>query len=88
MSRTAERGNIKLQPFYRWLDANYCVFFPNLPGFSRLRCLLRDNVVYTNRFLAEPSFFTIPDTYGIETDSSMARRAPAQHPLHLATKGW
>jgi hypothetical protein len=57
---------IKFRPFYRWLKENYREFFPNLPEQSRLHRLLRDNAVYTNRFLAEPSFFTIMDTYGIE----------------------
>jgi hypothetical protein len=56
----------RFRAFYRWLHANYRVFFPKLPERSRLQRLLRDYAGLTLDFLAEPSFFTIVDTYGIE----------------------
>jgi hypothetical protein len=56
----------RFRAFYRWLDANYRSFFPNLPERTRLQRLLRDYATYTFDFLAEPTFFTVVDTYGIE----------------------
>lgn len=56
----------KYRPFYRWLNANLGTWFPKLPEQSRLLRLLRDYSHYTDRFLKEPSFFTIIDTFGIE----------------------
>lgn len=61
----ALRGG-QYRPFYRWLYANYRFLFPNLPDFTRLLRLLKRCGQYTDEFLAEPSFFTIADTYGIE----------------------
>lgn len=52
--------------FYRWMQANYGYLFPNLPEVSRLLRLFKRCAHYTDEFLAEPSFFTIADTYGIE----------------------
>ncbi len=56
----------KYRPFYRWLWANYRHLFPNLPEQSRMHRLLRDYGAYTNRFLKDPSTFTVVDTFGIE----------------------
>lgn len=56
----------RYRAFYRWLSANYRHFFPKLPECSRLQRLLRDYAGLALTFLAEPSFFTIVDTYGIE----------------------
>src|SRR5437868_5376995 len=52
--------------FYRWLDANYRAWFPKLPERTRLQRLLRDHAEDTLPFLAETTFFTVVDTYGIE----------------------
>lgn len=52
--------------FYRWLHANYSFLFPNLPELSRLLRVFKRCAYYTDDFLAEPSFFTVADTYGIE----------------------
>jgi hypothetical protein len=52
--------------FYRWLIANYHSLFPNIPECSRLLRLLKRCAHYTDEFLANPSFFTVADTYGIE----------------------
>jgi hypothetical protein len=56
----------RFRAFYRWLDKNYRALFPKLPERSRLVRLLRDYASLTLDFLAEPSFFTIVDSYGIE----------------------
>ena len=56
----------RFRAFYRWLNANYRAWFPKLPERTRLQRLLRDHAEDTLVFLAEPTFFTIVDTYGIE----------------------
>jgi len=56
----------KFSPFYRWLTANYGHWFPNLPEHSRLTRLLRDYADNTEVFLADPTFFTVIDNFGIE----------------------
>lgn len=56
----------RFRPFYRWLQANYGAFFPQLPERTRLQRLLRDHAEDVLPFLAEPTFFTVLDTYGIE----------------------
>ena len=56
----------RFRAFYRWLSANYRVWFPSLPERTRLQRLLRDYAALTLDFLAEPSFFTVMDTYGME----------------------
>jgi hypothetical protein len=74
----------KYRPFYRWLVANLCMWFPTLPEQSRLSRLLRDNSHYTNRFLKDPSFFTVIDTYGIEL---IHPRREGRSPQQLGRKG-
>jgi hypothetical protein len=56
----------RYRSFYRPLQANYGYFFPALPHLSRLLRLLRDYASLTVELLAQPSFFTVVDTYGIE----------------------
>jgi hypothetical protein len=56
----------KYRPFYRWLVANLGHWFPTLPEQSRLLRVLRDYGHNTERFLKEPSLFTVIDTMGIE----------------------
>jgi hypothetical protein len=56
----------RFRAFYRWLDANYRNWFPKLPERTRLQRLLRDYVEQALVFLADPTFFTVVDTYGIE----------------------
>jgi hypothetical protein len=56
----------RFRAFYRWLNANYRIWFPKLPERSRLQRLLCDYAQLCEDFLAEPSFFTIIDTFGIE----------------------
>ena len=56
----------RFRAFYRSLNANYRAFFPALPERTRLQRLLRDHAEDVLPFLAETSFFTVLDTYGIE----------------------
>ena len=56
----------RFRAFYRWLDKNYRGWFPKLPERSRLQRLLRDHAEDALLFLADPTFFTVVDTYGIE----------------------
>src|SRR6185436_16096749 len=56
----------RFRAFYRWLTKNYRAYFPFLPERSRLTRLLRDYAEQAFDFLAEPSFFTVVDTHGIE----------------------
>ncbi len=52
--------------FHRWLTANYGTWFPRLPERSRLLRLLRDYAELSEIFLADPSFFSVIDSFGIE----------------------
>ncbi len=52
--------------FYRWLDRDYADLFGGLPERTRLLRALRVQQAETQRFLADPTFFTVIDTYGIE----------------------
>jgi hypothetical protein len=56
----------QFRPFYRWLDANFRTLFPALPEVSRLHRLLARCSTYADEFLADPTFFSVADTYGIE----------------------
>ena len=56
----------RFRAFYRFLAANYRAWFPKLPERSRLQRLLRDHAEDVLPFLAEPTFFTVVDTSGIE----------------------
>lgn len=74
----------KYRPFYRWLNANLGSWFPHLPEQSRLLRLLRDYSHYTDRFLKEPSFFTVIDTFGI---ALIHPRREGRSPNQLGRKG-
>lgn len=52
--------------FYRWLKRDYEALFVHLPERTRLQRLLHTHQRWCERFLAEPTFFTVIDTYGIE----------------------
>jgi hypothetical protein len=56
----------RYRAFYRWLNSNYRSFFPRLPELTRLLRLLRDYAPLVEGLLAQPSLFTVIDTYGIE----------------------
>ena len=52
--------------FYRWLARDNADLFGGLPERTRLLRALRAQQHQTGRFLADPTFFTVIDTYGIE----------------------
>lgn len=52
--------------FYRWLARDYADLFGGLPERTRLLRALRTHQADAQAFLADPTFFTVIDTYGIE----------------------
>lgn len=52
--------------FYRWLQANYAAWFPQLPERSRLFRLFATHQDWADYFLAQPTVLGVADTYGIE----------------------
>lgn len=52
--------------FYRWLKRDFERLFVQLPDRTRIARALRAHRDWCERLLAEPTFFTIIDTYGIE----------------------
>ena len=52
--------------FYRWLKRDYDGLFAGLPERSRLLRLLKTHQAWCELLLAEPSFFTVLDSYPIE----------------------
>lgn len=71
--------------FYRWLARDHAALFRGLPERTRLLRLLAVHQGLTDRFLAEPTFFTVLDTYGIQTLHPWRyKRSPRQ----LGVKGW
>src|SRR5262245_45011567 len=53
--------------FYRWLSKNWRRLFTKLPELIRLLRLLGHYRLLTDRFLRKSSFFTVMDSFGIET---------------------
>jgi hypothetical protein len=52
--------------FYRWLKRDYTDLFGALPERTRLQRLLKTHQDWCRLLLAEPSFFTVIDSYPIE----------------------
>ena len=52
--------------FYRWLARDHAGLFGGLPERTRLLRALRTHQHEADHFLADPTFFTVIDTYGIE----------------------
>jgi hypothetical protein len=52
--------------FYRWLKRDNEALFVRLPERTRLQRALRTHQAWCGQLLAEPTFFTVIDTYGIE----------------------
>jgi hypothetical protein len=57
---SGERG------FYRWLVRDWRKLFPRLPERTRLFRLFAAHRAWTDRFLADATFFGVADSYGIE----------------------
>ena len=52
--------------FYRWLKRDFEYLFKELPHRTRIPRALRAHRAWSERFLSDPTFFTVIDTYGIE----------------------
>jgi len=52
--------------FYRWLKRDFEPLFVELPDRTRLQRALCAHRAWCHRLLADPTFFTVIDTYGIE----------------------
>lgn len=52
--------------FYRWLKRDYDALFAGLPERTRLQRLLKVHQDWCEALLADPSFFTVVDSYPIE----------------------
>ena len=52
--------------FYRWLQRDYAGLFAGLPHRTRIQRLLKTHQDWCALFLADPTFFTVIDSYGIE----------------------
>jgi hypothetical protein len=52
--------------FYRWLKRDWEALFAGLPDRTRLQRLLVKHQDWNERFLADPSFFLVIDSYPIE----------------------
>ena len=71
--------------FDRWAQRDLVALFDELPDRTRLLRLLRVHQHLTDRFLATPTFFTVIDTYGIQTLHPWRyQRSPRQ----VGRKGW
>jgi hypothetical protein len=71
--------------FYGWLARDYAALFGGLPERTRLLRALRVHQEWTTRFLAEPTFFTVLDTYGIEL---LHPWRYGRSPQQVGRKGW
>lgn len=54
------------RPFYRWASRDLRGLFPQLPDRTRLFRLFAVHRDWTLRFLADPTFFGIADSFGVE----------------------
>jgi len=65
--------------FDRWLRRDWVPLFPRLPERTRLFRLFVAHRAWTDRFLADPTFFGVADTYGVElTHPIREGRSPRQ----------
>ena len=68
--------------FYRWVQKELGALFPRLPERTRLFRLLVQFEPLCERFLAQPTFFGVADSYGItalrhRVGASLARKKNA-----------
>lgn len=57
---------VGFRAFYRWLKRDYNALFAGLPERTRLQRLLETHQDWGQLLLAQPSFFTVIDSYPIE----------------------
>jgi hypothetical protein len=74
----------RYRAFYRWLAANFGQWFPKLPEVTRLLRLLEEHAELTESFLAQPTFFSVLDTFGIEL---IHPRREGRSPNQIGEKG-
>ena|SRR5438552_376793 len=66
--------------FYRWLLRDWRGLFPRLPERTRLFRLFAAHRDWTGRFLADPTFFGVADSFGIELIHP-CREGRSRHPI-------
>jgi hypothetical protein len=66
--------------FYRWLKRDFEALFVQLPDRTRIQRALCAHRDWSQSLLADPTFFTVIDTYGIELIHPV-REGRSQHPL-------
>ncbi len=71
--------------FYRWLVRDHAALFGGLPERTRLLRALRTHQGEARVFLADPTFFTVIDTYGIEL---LHPWRSGRSPRQVGRKGW
>ena len=74
----------RFRAFESWLNKNYRAWFPHLPERTRLQRRRRDCAEQAFDFLADPTFFTVVDTYWIEL---IHPRCEGQCKLRIGKKG-
>src|SRR5437868_15488765 len=57
---------VSFRAFYRWLKRDFDALFGGLPDRTRLLRALEAHQTWCDLFLAEPTFFTVDDSYPIE----------------------
>jgi hypothetical protein len=57
---------VSFRAFYRWLKRDFDALFGGLPDRTRLLRALEAHQTWCDLFLAEPTFFTVGDSYPIE----------------------
>ena len=74
--------------FYRWLKRDYDALFGGLPERTRLQRLLVTHQDWCDRFLADPTFFTVIDSYGIELIHPIREQRSAQQIGKKGQSNW
>lgn len=70
--------------FYRWARRDLLPLFPHLPERTRLFRLFAAHRDWSERFLAQPTFFGVADSFGIEL---LETRRLGRSPRQIAARG-
>ena len=79
----ALKGNGE-RAFYRWADRDLRPLFPGLPDRTRLFRLFAIHRDWANRFLADPTFFGVADSFGVEMINTLRL---GRSPLQIGRRG-
>ena len=71
--------------FYRWLVRDYTELFGRVPERTRLQRLLATHAEWCAHFLADPTFFTVLDSDGIELIHPIREGRSSHHSLLCCT---